>query len=113
MRRSITVVVVGLVVGIWIGSCTGLSHVGAYQGGLYDIDLSLLKNEVAFLEMDINRLSGRLDMEIMSLQTQMMVLQMELDDANDTIKDMDSRLGDAQYKIDRLTRDVRTLQRSK
>ena len=109
MRRSITVVVVGLFVGIWIGSCTGPSHVGAYQGSPNDWAILDLTSRVGWLETNLSSL----ELSISGLELEIMGLQGELIDANNAIEDMDSRLGDAQYEIDRLTRDVRTLQRSK
>lgn len=109
MKRSITVVVVGLLVGIWIGSCTGVSRVGAYSGSQDDWAIFNLTSRVGALETN----QSFLDLSISGLEIEIMSLQGELGNANSAIEDMDSRLVDAQYKIERLTRDVRTLQRSK
>ncbi len=109
MKRSITVVVVGLLVGLWIGSCTGVSRVGAYQVSQNDWAILDLTSRVGWLETNLSSL----ELNISGLELEIMSLQGELIEANNAIEDMDSRLGGAQYEIDRLTRDVRTLQRSK
>ena len=90
MRRSIPVIVLGLFVGIWIGSCTRTPQTGADQS-------------LSALETRIDGLSKRLN-------TQNKNLRLDIDELAQSIRACDSRIGNALDGVDENSSDIRRLQ---